>query len=349
MSLETLWFIIVAVLWVGYLVLEGFDFGVGILSPFVGRDEEERETILESIGPFWDGNEVWLISAGGATFAAFPQWYATMFSGYYIALLLILLLLIVRVLAIEWRGRTESSRWKSIARRTVFGTSALLPVLWGVALSSLLSGVPIDGDQEFAGSFWDLFTPFTVLAGVAVGAACALHGATFLGLRLKGVLRERVQRVAAAISIPTALAVVALMVVTVLNGSDAGSDRLGPGIAIAAVGGLAVLSAIPLTRARRERAAFAATALAIGLWIACLFALLYPNVMVSSLGADLSLTIDNASSASYTLTVMTVVAAVLMPIVLMYQGWSYYVLRARLGEDESPSSPGELLDRAGKR
>lgn len=349
MSLETVWFIIIAFFWVGYLVLEGFDFGVGILAPLVGRDAEERETVIESIGPFWDGNEVWLITVAGATFAAFPQWYATMFSGYYIALLLILVLLIVRVLALEWRGRVESSRWTGLARWIVFGTSTLLPVLWGVSLASLLSGVPIAGDQEFAGSFWDLFSPLTVLAGLALGAACTLHGATFLGLRLRGRLRERVQRVTSRIAPLAAAAIVALFAATVATGIDGGSERLGVGVGLAVLGSVAALATIPLTHARKERRAFVATALSIGLWVACLFTMLYPNLMISTLDAGFSLTIDNASSADYTLTVMTVVAAVLAPVVMLYQGWSYWMLRARLGEEEPPASPDELLDRSAKR
>jgi len=344
MSLEVLWFCLICVLWTGYLVLEGFDFGVGMLSPFLARrDEEGRKTVMDTIGPIWDGNEVWLIVAGGATFAAFPQWYATMFSGFYLALLVILVLLIMRVVSFEWRDKSDSTRWRSFWSWANFGCSALLPVLWGVGLSNLLAGVPIDGDGEFAGNFWSLFSPYTVFAGVAVALLCLTHGATFLSLRLDGELRDRAHAFASRFVPLSAVAAAALLAWTVVVGADVNGRDLFPGIVPALIGGLAASASVPLIRARREGWAFVATAVTIGAWVVTLFTEMYPRVMVSSSDFVNSLSIEDAASSHYTLTVMTVVAAVLTPVVLLYQGWTYHVFKARLGLTERVGSPIDLL------
>ena len=189
---------LIAVLWGGYFVLEGFDFGVGMLLPFLPRDERERGAMFETIGPVWDGNEVWLVVAGGATFAAFPAWYATMFSGFYLALLLVLFFLIIRVVSFEWRGE---EREPALARVWMWANavgSFGVALVWGIGLSNLLHGVPIDSSGDFTGDFWDLFTGYTVLGGIAFVLLFAFHGATFLTLRTTGDLCERARRAAAA-------------------------------------------------------------------------------------------------------------------------------------------------------
>src|SRR6187551_2971797 len=299
MELETFWFCLIALLWAGYFVLEGFDFGVGMLLPFVPRDDAERSTQLHTIGPVWDGNEVWLIVAGGATFAAFPAWYATMFSGFYVALLLVLVFLIVRVVSFEWRGKSESPRWRSVWAwaNTIgsFGAS----LVWGVGLAALLSGTPIGSDGHYAGSFWDLFSPYTLVAGVAAVLLFTFHGATLLTLRTVGELHDRAERAARRLALPA----VAL-----------------------------VLAPLFLVRGRNGRA-FSMTGIGIVASVATLFTSLYPRVMVSSPDFGNSLTVSDAASSHYALTVMSVVALVFVPLVLLYQGWSYYVFRHRVGDE----------------
>src|SRR3954451_12474868 len=191
MSLQIIWFCLIGVLWAGYFLLEGFDFGVGILLPFLARNEDERSTMLETIGPVWDGNEVWLVVAGGATFAAFPAWYATMFSGFYLALLLVLVLLIVRVVSFEWREKHEGARWRGLwAWANTIG-SVGAAFVWGVALANLVHGVPLDSSQGYAGDFLDLFSAYTVVAGAAVVLMFAVHGAMYLALRTEGDFSAR--------------------------------------------------------------------------------------------------------------------------------------------------------------
>ncbi len=312
-------------------MLEGFDFGVGMLLPVLGRSEENRRTMLESIGPVWDGNEVWLVVAGGATFAAFPVWYATMFSGFYVALFAILLLLIVRVVSFEWRAKAESPRWRAVWTWMNTIGSVGAPLLWGIALANLLHGVPLDSSGDFAGNFGDLFSGYTVLAGIAFVLLFALHGAVFLSLRTSGDLRAKARRVAARLS-PVAAAVGAgFLVWTLVVASDVNDKGVFPGILPVAVAAVAVIASVFLVRAGNERWAFAATGVTIVAVVVTLFVSLYPRVMVSDPNFGNSLTIENASSAHYTLTVMTIVALVLLPVVILYQAWTYHVFRARLG------------------
>jgi cytochrome d ubiquinol oxidase subunit II len=344
MGLEITWFCLLGVVWTGYFVLEGFDFGVGMLLPVVGKSEDDRRTMFESIGPVWDGNEVWLVIAGGATFAAFPVWYSTMFSGFYIALLLVLALLIVRVLSFEWREKAENPRWKRFWEWMNTLGSVGVPLLWGIALSSLLHGVPLDSDGDFAGDFGDLFSGYTVLAGIALVLLFALHGAVFLTLRTLGDLQTRARRTAARLAPATALVGAGFLIWTLVVASDTNDKGVFPGILPVAVAAVAVVAAVWLVRAARDIWAFAATALTIVAVVVTLFVSLYPRVMVSDPEFGNSLTIENASSAHYTLTVMTVVAAVLIPVVLLYQAWSYHVFRGRLG-GTPVRSPADLLGR----
>jgi cytochrome d ubiquinol oxidase subunit II len=344
MTLEILWFTVLCFLWTGYFVTEGFDFGVGMLLPVLGREESDRQTMFESIGPVWDGNEVWLVIAGGATFAAFPVWYATMFSGFYLALLLILLLLIVRVLSFEWRAKADSPRWKSVWTWMNTIGSVGAPLLWGIALASLLHGVPIASDQTFAGDFGDLFTAYTLLAGLAVCLLFALHGAVYLSLRTLGDLRQRSTQTASRLAPAAAVVGAGFLVRTLVVARDVNDKAVFPGILPVAVAAVAAAVAIFLVRMGKERWAFAATALTIVAVVVTLFVSLYPRVMVSDPQFANSLTIDNASSADYSLKVMTVVAAVLVPVVLLYQAWTYHVFRTRLGGEDA-GSPVDLVAR----
>ncbi len=331
MDLETFWFILIAVLWAGYFVLEGFDFGVGMLLPVVGRDDEERGTMLRTIGPLWDGNEVWLVVAGGATFAAFPEWYATMFSGFYVALLLVLVFLIIRVVSFEWRSKSESPGWRATWTwaNTVGSLGAAL--VWGVGLSALLYGTPIDSDGDFAGSLADLFSPYTVVAGVAVVLLFAFHGALFLSLKTVGDLCVRTERAAKRLAFPAALVAAAFGAWTVAVAMDRNEKDLFPPALPAAVAIGALVLAVAFLFAGRVGRAFAMTGLATISLVATLFVSLYPRVMVSSPGFENSLTVEGASSSPYALKVMTVVAVIFVPIILLYQGWTYYVFRKRVG------------------
>jgi len=327
----TLWFVLIAVFWSGYFLLEGFDFGVGMLLPFLPRSEGEREAMFHSIGPVWDGNEVWLVVAGAATFAAFPAWYATMFSGFYLALLLVLCCLIVRVVSFEWRSKSGSSRWRSVWTwaNTIgsFGAS----LVWGVGLSALLYGVPINSSGDFAGNLGDLFNGYTVLGGVAVVTIFAYHGATYLTLKTTGDLCERAALAARRLSVGALLAGAAFLSWTVAVAVDRNDRGIFPPILPAAIGIGALVAGAILVRRRRSGWAFAATGAATVLLVATLFMSLYPRVMVSSTGFWNSLTVDNASSSHYALVVMSVVAAIFLPVVLLYQGWTYRVFRARVG------------------
>jgi cytochrome bd ubiquinol oxidase subunit II len=343
MDLPTLWFVLIAVLWGGYFLLEGFDFGVGVLLPFLPRDEDERSEMFDSIGPVWDGNEVWLVVAGGATFAAFPAWYATMFSGFYEALLLVLVCLIVRVLSFEWRKKSDDPRWRS--RWTWANTIGSIGAafVWGVALSNLVKGVPLNSAGDYAGNFWDLFSPYTVFAGVITVLLFAWHGATYLSLRTRGDLLARAGNAARKLAPVATIGVVLLLAWTVAVAVDNNArEILGPAVP-AVLGGVALILALVFGRAHRGGWAFLMTALGTVLLIATIFTSLYPRVMVSSPEFANSLTVAGASASHYSLKVMTIVAVILIPIILIYQSWTYYVFRERVGGRRPAASPVEAL------
>src|SRR5262245_12723210 len=325
MSFQVFWFVAIAVLWTGFFVLEGFDFGVAILRGVVGKTDVERRVAINTIGPLWDGNEVWLIVAGASMFAAFPAWYATMFSGFYVALVVLLVALIVRGVSFEFRGKRDDERW----RRTwdVLSTvgSVLAPFLIGVALANLLHGVPIDSDQEFTGSFVDLLNPYSLFAGLTFVLLCVLHGSTFLALKTDGVVRERAVRVARRGSVVAGLTLLVYATWTQVMLDRGAIPDLIPTAAV-----LAVFAVSWLVREDRDGWAFAMTAFAIAATVASIFIDLYPRVMVSSTNAANSLTIENASSSAYSLKLMTIVMVVFLPLVLLYQGWTYYVFRQRV-------------------
>lgn len=332
LNLETLWFALIAVLWTGYFFLEGFDFGVGVLLPFLGRDDVDRRLMVNAIGPVWDGNEVWLIVAGGATFAAFPEWYATLFSGFYLALFLILAALIFRGVAFEFRGKDARPEWRRWWDRAIFWGSAVPALLWGVAFANVLRGVPIGPDHEWQGSFFDLLNPYALLGGVTTLLLFTLHGGVFLSLKTDGELRARARSVSRWLALPAAAAVFGFLTWSFVNARD--NDGVVPGVVpIAAI--LAAVAVEWLLRERLEGWAFVATGLAIVALTATIFLNLYPRVMPSSLGAANDLTIWNAASTHYTLKVMTIVAAVFTPLVLAYQAWTYWVFRKRLSRDDA--------------
>ena len=343
MTLVSFWFGVLVVFWTGFLVLEGFDFGVGMLHGVVGRDERGRRLAIQTIGPVWDGNEVWLIVAAAGTFAAFPGWYATMFSGFYLAFLLLLVALIARGVSFEFYGKRDSARWRRAWDAATTGGSLLAPLLIGVALGNLLHGVPIGTDQEYAGTFTDLLNPYSLFTGVTVVLLCLLHGASFLALKTVGELRERALRVGRRIAPVAAAAVLGFAVWTQV--------MAGQGVVALLVEVVAVLAAVAaawLLGRGPDGRAFAATSLAMAAVVVSIFVNLDPRVMVSTLGASTDLTVTNTSSAPYSLKVMTVAAAVLFPVVLAYQGWTYYVFRRRVGgpDDTAAAGTGPVAGRA---
>ncbi len=332
MDLNTLWFVLIAVLFVGFFILEGFDYGVGTLLPFLGRDDAERRRIINTIGPFWDGNEVWILTAGGAIFAAFPHWYATLFSGFYLALVLMLAALIVRGVAFEFRSKDRHPAWRALWDWCLFFGSAVPALLWGVALGNLLKGVPIDQQKNFTGGFFDLLSPYTLITGLASLTVFVTHGAVFLSLKSTDPIRARALRATKTVG-PVATVLVLLFVAGTYLWTDA-FTRLGlnPGLVpILAIGSL--LAAGALIHRERMGWAFVLTCLTIALSTATIFMSLYPRVMVSSLDPAWSLTIYNASSTPYTLRIMSVVALLFVPIVLGYQAWTYWIFRSRVGAD----------------
>ncbi|MFI5428033.1 cytochrome d ubiquinol oxidase subunit II [Aeromicrobium sp. UC242_57] len=330
MELTTFWFIIIAVLWVGYLVLEGFDFGVGMLVGLLARGDKERRVLINTIGPVWDGNEVWLLVAGGATFAAFPEWYATLFSGFYLPLFLILVALIVRIIGLEFRSKRPESWWRARCDAAIVFGSVLPALLWGVALANIVRGVPIDADKEFVGNLFDLLNPYALLGGAVTVSVFLVHGAFFVGLKTVGEIRER------AITFGLRIGVVAALLTTAFVAWTAASD----GDLVVWLLGLAVLASFVLAMVaalgRRDGWAFAGTALAIALLVAMLFTSLFPAVMPSSLDPAWDLTTTNAASTPYTLKIMSWVAVVFTPIVILYQSWSYWVFRQRIGVQHIP-------------
>ena len=335
MNLQNLWFVLIVVLWSGYFLLEGFDFGVGMLLPFLPRDDAERSAMFESIGPVWDGNEVWLVVAGGATFAAFPAWYATMFSGLYLALLAVLFFLIIRVISFEWRSKSTSPRWRKVWLWANAIGSFGASLIWGVGFANLLYGTPINSSGDFTGTFWDLFNGYTVLAGLAVVAIFAFHGATFLTLRTQGDLLARAGAAAKQLSLIAAVLGAIFLVLTVVVAVNRNDKSVFPPVLPAAIGIAALILAVVFIQLRRQIWAFTMTGLATISLIVTLFVSLFPRVMVSSTSPTYSLTVSNSASQHYTLQVMTVVALIFVPLVLLYQGWTYHVFRARVG------GPGE--------
>lgn len=329
MDLATLWFVLVAVLWAGYLTLEGFDFGVGMLTRGLARDETERRVLINTIGPVWDGNEVWLITAVGATFAAFPEWYATAWSAYYLPLVLILLALIGRGLAFEYRGKGDTPRWRRRWDLVIFAGSLVPAFSWGVLLAGFTRGLPLGAGHDFAGGFADLVVPYTLLGGVVTVALSLLHGAHYVALKTVGDVRTRARVLAARLGGPVVVVVAGFLAWTVAAYAEGRAVAWTAAIAAGAV--VALCTGVAATRRGREGWAFTATFTGVVAVAAALFAALYPDVLPSTLADANGLTITNASSSDYTLTVMTWVAVPVVPLVLAYQGWVYWTFRRRIG------------------
>ena len=332
MELTTVWFCLIAVLWVGYFALEGFDFGVGMLLPVLGREERERRVLINTIGPVWDGNEVWVLVAGGATFAAFPEWYATLFSGFYLPLLLILVALIVRGVAFEYRAKRDDATWRARWDLAIFWGSLLPAVLWGVAFGNIVRGVPIDADLEYVGGFFNLLNPYALLGGLTTLLLFLTHGAMYVALKTDGPIRREARSLATRSGLAAALVAVVFLVWTQV---DTGSVASGVLFVLAA---LALLAGVAAAGSAREGWAFVGTFVTIALAVAGLFAALFPDVMPTSLADGTSLTTTNAAATAYTLKIMTGVAVVFTPIVLVYQGWTYWVFRKRISVHHIPET-----------
>ena len=351
MSLENFWFLLIAVLFIGYFVLEGFDFGVGMLMPILGRrhtggdaevapdapeadPDTRRRVLLNTIGPVWDGNEVWLLTAGGALFAAFGGWYATMFTAFYLPLLIILVGLIARVCAIEWRGKINDPRWRMWCDVGIGLGSWIPALLWGVAFANVVRGLPIDADAQYTGGFFNLLNPYGLLGGVTTLLVFLTHGAVFLGMKTSGVLQRDAMDLAKKLAIPTAVVAAAFLLWT--------QFAYGSGwtwIAVIAAA-LAAVVMVAATWVGREGIAFAATSIAIVGTVATLFGSLFPDVLPSTTDDAFSLTIANTSSSHYTLTVMTWAAVFITPVVIGYQAWSYWVFRKRISTEHIPAHTG---------
>jgi len=330
--LQTLWFILIAVLWIGFFFLEGFDFGVGMLLPFLGKRDTERRAIINTIGSVWDGNEVWLLTAGGATFAAFPHWYATMFSGFYLALFLLLVGLILRGISFEYRSKDANPEWRNRFDWMIAIGSFLSALLLGAAFANLARGVPINEKMMFTGNLFTLLNPYGLLGGVTTVAVFLLHGANFLGLKLEGELRTRVNGFAKKLWGVTSVLYIALGIFTYAAGFWA-RGIVNPGIVpITAV--VVLLVAGYFINQKMEGWAFIMVALNIVLTQVTFFSMTFPNVMLSTTNPAYSLTIYNASSSQYTLTVMSIIALIFVPIILAYQGWTYYMFRKRITADK---------------
>jgi cytochrome bd ubiquinol oxidase subunit II len=333
MQLHTIWFIIIAILWVGFFVLEGFDFGVGALHRVIGKSEIERRVVINTIGPWWDGNEVWLIVAGASMFAAFPGWYATMFSALYLALVLLLVALFARGVSFEYRGKRDSPRWRAGWSWALTIGSVVIPLLVGVALGDLLHGLPIDSGHEFTGNFFSLLTGYGLMTGVTLVVLSLLHGATFLALRTTGEIRDRAHSAARSIGAVAVLVNIAWVIWTLVV---IGGGTLPEPTQIFGV--IAVIFAQRLATTGNDGWAFVASGFGIAAAIGQLFISLYPNVMVSSTNPAYNLTVSNAAAGHYGLVVMTVVGVLFFPIVLLYQGWSFHVFRKRVSAP--PTSSG---------
>ena len=333
MQLHTIWFIIITVLWIGFFVLEGFDFGVGALHMLIGKTDTGQRVVINTIGPWWDGNEVWLIVAGASMFAAFPQWYATMFSALYLALVVLLVALFGRGMSFEYRGKRESERWRNGWSWALTIGSILIPLLVGVALGDLLHGLPIDSKHEFTGNFFSLLTGYGLMTGVTMVVLSLLHGATFIGLKTTGEIRDRAKSTARTIgwvAIVVNLAWCIWTLVVIGGGTVPQPTQI--------FGVIAVIFAQRLSYTNEDAWAFVASGIAIAAAIGQIFIALYPNVMVSSTNHAYNLTVNNAAAGHYGLVVMTVVAVLFFPIVLLYQGWSFHVFRRRVSAPPTSST-----------
>ncbi|WP_018754549.1 cytochrome d ubiquinol oxidase subunit II [Paenibacillus terrigena] len=331
--LNDLWFVLVAVLFIGFFFLEGFDFGVGMSTKLLARTDGERRVLINSIGPFWDANEVWLITAGGAMFAAFPNWYATLFSGYYTPFVFLLLALIGRGVAFEFRGKVKHEKWKKTWDWVIFLGSLLPPLLFGVVFAGLIKGLPIDAQMEMKAGLFDMVNGYTLVGGLTVVMLCLVHGLMFTTLRTVGDLQVRARKLGQMLLIPLGVLLAAFGIMTYTM-TDVFEVRGGILAAVGVVGLIAFLLSGYFMKVKKDGWAFGMTGAVIVLSVASVFIGLFPRVMISSIDQAFNLTIDNAASGAYSLKVMTIVALTLLPFVLGYQIWSYFVFHKRVHEKE---------------
>ncbi len=333
MSLNELWFLLIAVLFVGFFFLEGFDFGVGMETQFLAKNDTERRVLINSIGPFWDANEVWLITAAGAMFAAFPDWYATLFSGFYIPFVFALLALIARGVAFEFRGKRDSQAWKKTWDAAIFFGSAIPPFLLAVVFASFIKGLPIDGDMQMYAGFTDIVNVYTVVAGITVVLLCLVHGLMFTTLRTSGDMQDRARKLGQKLLLPLGALLLAFVIMTYYM-TDI-FDQHGAWLLIMVVLGIvAYVLAGYFMMKKKDSLAFGMTGAVIALSVASIFVGLFPRVMISSIDQAFNLTITNAASGHYSLKVMTIVALTMLPFVLGYQIWSYFIFHKRIHEKE---------------
>lgn len=330
MQLNDLWFLIVGFLFIGYFVLDGFTFGVGMSLPFLGKDDTDRRVLINTLGPTWSLNETWVLVAGASLFASFPEWYASLFSGFYLALLLILAAMISRGIAIEYRGRGESANWKrNFDLMFIFG-NALPALLWGVAFANIVQGVPLNEQHIFTGNLFTLLNPYGLLGGLVTMTLFFTHGLIFITLKTEGDIRDRARKLAVRSGIVTTVLAASFLAWTLL----AHWSILG--FILAAVAAVSLIAAQFANVAKRDGIAFSLLVLTIVTAVGALFASLYPNVLPSTTDPAFSLTVDNARSSDYTLTVMTWVAGIMLPFVLAYQTWTYWVFRKRISRKSIP-------------
>src|ERR1700733_14020794 len=345
MGLQELWFGLIGLLFLGFFILEGFDFGVGMLmEPFarvgVGEPETHRRAALNTIGPVWDGNEVWLITAGAGMFAAFPGWYATVFSTLYLPLLAILFGMIVRAVAIEWRGKIDDTKWRGLAAFGIAAGSWLPAVLWGVAFAVLVRGLPVDANGHIHLSIGDVLNAYTLLGGLATAGLFLLYGAVFVALKTARAIRDDALPFAKQLSLPDTGLVATFGLWTQLAHGKSWTWLV---LAVAVVAQLAAVALV--WRRASDGWAFACTALVVAAIVILLFGALCPNLGPSTLNKQWSVTIYNASSTPYTLKIMTWVTAFMAPLTVVYQGWTYWVFRQRISTDRIPPATG-LVRRA---
>ena len=329
--LDVVWFILVCVLFAGFFTLEGFDYGVGMLLPVLGKTDTERRQMINTVGPVWDGNQVWMITAGGATFASFPQVYATLFSGFYLALFLMLAALIARGVAFEFRSKNPSKAWRTTFDYCIFFGSLIPALLWGVTVGNLIQGTPIDAHMNFVGGFFDLLSPYTILCGIAFILVFLYHGALYTCIKTVDAISERARATALVEGVVTAVGALVLVGATYVY-TDLFKSTLAAVAFAAAI--ICFLISWGVTRVRRPGLGFVFSCLTVIFVTVAYFAGLFPRIMVSSLDPAWSLTVSNASSSTYTLTLMTVVALVFVPIILIYQAWTYWTFRHRVSEED---------------
>ena len=331
MALNHIWFLVVGFLFIGYFVLDGFDFGVGISLPFLGKDDTDRRVLINTIGPVWDLNETWVLVAGASLFASFPEWYASLFSGFYLALLLILAALIARGVAFEYRSKGDSTRWKATFDWMIFFGSALPALLWGVAFSNIVEGVPLNAKHVYTGDLFTLLNAYALMGGLTTLGVFWLHGLIFITLKTDGDIKDRARQLAKRVGYGTTVVAATFLLITLFQHFS------GIGLVLTGLAALALIGAQVANWFKREGIAFTLMVLTIVAAVGSLFAALYPNVLPSTTNEAFSLTIDNASSSQYTLTVMSWVAGCMIPFVLAYQAWTYWVFRKRISRKNIPA------------